>query len=126
MNSPDHNWNLPAQLDGLPYTNWKRRSGYTEIGTLAAMTERWLRLPWNVQAGCHLSWGPDAEGKRDSAHGNGIGAFVLRVGLPPAMLACRSRAPTREEIERMFAKPILREGPASTYRHFNPDPHGTK
>lgn len=123
MASHDPGWDVPAKLDGLPYTNWKRRSGYTETGTLAAMVERWLGLPWHIQGGCSLGWGPDAEGRRGAFQGLGIGAFVLRAGLPPAMLARRARPPTREEIERHFSKPVLREGPPSTGpNHFNPDP----
>ena len=107
----DPDWNMPAQLDGLPYTNWKRRTGYTERGTVAQMVTRWLGLPWNIQFGCSLGWGPDAQGKHGSFSSMGIGSFVLRGGLPPAMLAARSRPPTREEIEAVFAKPVLREGP---------------
>jgi hypothetical protein len=119
MSGPD--WNTPAHLDGLPYKNWKRRSGYTETGTLAQMVERWLRLAWHVQSGCSLGWGPDGEGRCGHYLGNGIGAFVLRVGLPPAMLAQRGRPPTPEEIERYFAKPVLRDGPQLTGpSHFNP------
>ncbi len=123
MNSREIDWDAPAQLDGLPYTNWKRRTGYTENGTLAKMVERWLTVPWHVQSGCHLGWTATEKGMAGSCSGNGIGSFVLRFGLPPAMLAKRARPPTQQEIERMFAKPVLREGPPSTYRHFNPDPH---
>ncbi len=119
----DPGWDVPAKLEGLPYTNWKRRTGYTETGTLAAMVERWLRLPWHIQSGCSLGWGPDPEGKRGSFHGLGIGAFVLRAGLPPPMMARRARPPTREEIERYFSKPVLREGDwEGPMPHFNPDP----
>ncbi len=116
----DPAWDTPAKMDGLPYTNWKRRSGHTETGTVAAMVQRWLGLAWHVQAGCFLSWGPDAEGRTGGFQAEGIGAFVLRVGLPPAMLKGRSRPPTREEIERYWAKPapldLFADGPV----HFNP------
>lgn len=119
----DPAWDVPAKMDGLPYRHWKRRTGYTEAGTLAQLVERWLRLPWNYQQQCSLGWGPDAEGRHGSFQANGIGAFVLRAGLPPAMLNGRSRPPTTEEIERYFTKPELREGPKSTSpNHFNPDP----
>lgn len=119
-------WNAPAQLDGLPYTNWKRRSGYTETGTLARMVERWLRLPWNIQSGCLLRWEATEAGEGGSASANGIGSLVLRVGLPPQMLVGRSRLPTTEEIERMWEKPVMREGKWEGPRpHFNPDPHKT-
>lgn len=121
MNDPD--WNTPAKLDGLPVRHWKRRTGFTERGTVAQMVERWLRLAWNQQQGCSLGWGPDANGKQGGWQANGIGAFVLRAGLPPPMLAKRSRPPTREEIEAMFAKPAYREMPFRIPSHFNPDPH---
>lgn len=124
MNDPD--WNAPAKLDGLPVRHWKRRTGFTERGTVALLVERWLRLAWNQQQGCSLGWGPDADGKLGSFQANGIGAFVLRAGLPPQMLAGRSRTPAREEIEQMFAKPAYREVPWSgPARNYCPDPHGT-
>ncbi len=112
----DPSWDVPAKLDGLPYTNWKRRTGYTETGTLAQMVQRWLTVPWHIQFGCLLGWGPDADGRRGRFSSTGIGVFVLRVGLPPEMLKGRSRPPTREEIERMFGKPVLREGPPNRDR----------
>ena len=124
MSTHDPEWEDPAQLDGLPYTNWKRRAGYTETGTLAQMVERWLSVPWHVQACCHLSWSRDGK-LIGSAHANGIGALVVRKGLPPAMLKGRSRPPTREEIERKFTKPILREGPPVHQKSYCPNPHAT-
>jgi hypothetical protein len=42
--------------------------------------------------------------------GTGIGSYVRRHGLPPAMEAARTRPATPEEIEGMFAKPALRDG----------------
>ena len=57
--SRDPSWDVPAKIDGLPYKNWKRRTGFTETGTLAQMVERWLRLSWNHQQQCSLGWGPD-------------------------------------------------------------------
>lgn len=122
MASSDPGWDVPARMDGLPYTNWKRRTGYTETGTLAQMVERWLGLAWHIQAGCSIGWGPDAAGKHGAMSADGIGSFVLRVGLPPVMLKKRSRPPTREEIERYFTKPELREGPPVLNNHFNPNP----
>jgi hypothetical protein len=119
----DPAWSVPAKLDGLPVRHWKRRTGFTERGTVAQMVERWLQLAWNQQQECSLAWGPDANGKHGSWQPIGIGAFVIRVGLPPQMLAARSRPPTPEEIERMFAKPTYREMPFRIPDHFNPDPH---
>lgn len=119
----DPAWNVPAKLDGLPVRHWRRRTGFTERGTIAQMVERWLQLSWNQQQECSLAWGPDTNGKHGSWQPNGIGAFVIRAGLPPQMLAARSRPPTPEEIERMFAKPAYREMPFRIPDHFNPDPH---
>jgi hypothetical protein len=121
----DPDWDVPAKLDGLPVRHWKRRTGFTERGTVAQMVERWLRLAWSQQQGCSLAWGPDGDGKHGGWQANGIGAFVLRAGLPPQMLAARSRPPTRDEIEAMFARPAYRAVPFAVPDHFNPDPHRT-
>lgn len=122
----DPDWNVPAKLDGLPVRHWKRRTGFTERGTVAQLVERWLRLAWNQQQGCSLGWGPDADGRHGGWQANGIGAFVLRAGLPPQMLAARSLRPTREEIERMFTKPAYREIPSSgSAPNYCPDPNRT-
>jgi len=53
----DPDWDVPAKLDGLPVRHWKRRTGFTERGTVAQMVERWLRLAWSQQQGCSLAWG---------------------------------------------------------------------
>ena len=116
----DPDWNTPAHMDGLPVRHWKRRTGYTERGTVAQLVQRWLTLPWNIQMECSLGWGPNAQGKHGNLSSMGIGSLVLRKGLPPAMLAARSRPPTREEIEKMFAKPVLREGPVLGPGHRTP------
>jgi hypothetical protein len=52
----DPDWNTPAHLDGLPVRHWKRRTGYTERGTVAELVQRWLTLPWNIQMECSLGW----------------------------------------------------------------------
>lgn len=44
----------------------------------------------------------------------GLGSYILRNGLPPAMLASRSRPPAREEVERLFAKPEYQPLPQSS------------
>ncbi len=113
-------WDTPAKLDGLPVRHWKRRTGVTERGTLAQMVTRWLGLPWNLQMNCSLGWGPNAVGQHGHWGGAGIASYVLRQGLPPAMLAARSRPPTRAEIEAMFAKPVYREGPPLGPGHSTP------
>ena len=38
-------WNTPAKLDGLPATNWKKRTGATLEGMVATCIERWLGQP---------------------------------------------------------------------------------
>ena len=70
----DPDWNTPAQLDGLPVRHWKRRTGYTERGTVAQLVQRWLTLPWNIQTECSLGWGPDAQGRHGSFSSTGIEA----------------------------------------------------
>jgi hypothetical protein len=108
----DPDWNTPAHMDGLPVRHWKRRTGFTERGTVAQMVQRWLGLAWHQQQECTLGWGPDGDGKHGHLSGSGIGSYVLRHGLPPAMAAARTRPATPEEIEAMFTKPIWREGPS--------------
>ena len=54
----DPDWNTPSHMDGLPVRHWKRRTGYTERGTVAQLVQRWLTLPWNIQMECSLGWGP--------------------------------------------------------------------
>src|ERR1700760_2096655 len=101
----DPAWDTPARLDGLPVTNWKRRTGYSQTGTVAELVERWLSLAFNHQQECSLGWGPNAAGAHGCLHGDGIGRFVLRADLPPQMQARLSRPLTREEIERKFSHP---------------------
>lgn len=81
MSIPD--WTAPARLDGLPATNWKRRTGVTMDGTLAECLERWLSLPHRDQINCSLSvrgtgqvWEPER-----------MAAFIKRHGVPPALEA---------------------------------------
>jgi len=116
----DPEWNTPAHMDGLPVRHWKRRTGFTERGTVANLIQRWLGLPWNLQQECSLGWGPNTAGQHGSLNGRGIGSYVLRHGLPPKMAAARSRAATPEEIEAMFAKPVMREGPLAGRTHSTP------
>ena len=109
-------WDTPAHLDGLPVRHWKRRTGFTERGTVAQMVERWVCLAWNQRQECSLGWGPNADGHSGTMWASELASYVQRHGLPPAMLAGRARPPTAQEIEAMFAKPIMREGPPRTGR----------
>ncbi len=118
VGEPD--WNTPAHMDGLPVRHWKRRTGSIERGTVAALIQRWLGLPWNLQQECSLGWGPNADGHHGSLSGRGIGSYVLNHGLPPKMATARSRLATREEIEAMFAKPVMREVPPAGRTHSIP------
>ncbi len=113
-------WNTPGTLDGLPVRHWKRRTGYTERGTVAELVQRWLALPWNIKMECSLGWGPNSDGQHGAMGGSEIGSYVRRNGLPPAMAVARAHPATPEEIEAMFAKPVLREGPQLGPGHSTP------
>jgi hypothetical protein len=76
MRKPDRN--TPGTLNGPLVTNWKRRTGYTERGTVAQLVERWLWLPYNIQMECSLGWGPNSANQHGSLSGSGIGSYVLR------------------------------------------------
>jgi hypothetical protein len=74
-------WDTPAHLVGLPYTNWKRKTGFEMRGTLAECIQRWLSLPQHQQQNCTLTndaapgrWGPAS-----------IRAHVAVHGVPPQM-----------------------------------------
>jgi hypothetical protein len=77
----DPDWNTPSRLNGLPATNWKRRSGVTMDGTFAECLERWLGLPHHHQINCSLS----VEGTGEPWEPERMAAFVRRSGLPPAL-----------------------------------------
>lgn len=111
MTIPD--WTVPARLDGLPATNWKRRTGVTMDGTLAECLERWLSLPHSDQINCSLSvrgtgqvWEPER-----------MAAFIKRHGPPPA-LAARVQG-NAEVLMRMLEE----AKPEQPVRHF-PDAAG--
>jgi hypothetical protein len=89
-------------MDGLPATNWRRRTGVTLDGTVAACITRWLTLPGYAQRDVTMSWGGD-QGERWTC--NAIAAFVVANGLPPKLAAGRPRQPTREELEQMVSMP---------------------
>jgi hypothetical protein len=107
-------WKTPAQLAGLPVRHWKRRTGFTERGSLAQMIKRWLRLAWNQQQECLLGWGPNDAGQYGAMGSSELASYVRRNGLPPTMLAARTKPPTLEQIEAMMAKPEWRPPPLSS------------
>src|SRR4051812_6083893 len=77
-------WDTAARIDGLPCTNWKKRTGVTLEGTLDECITRWLDLAGHQQSNCTLGWGPTAEGDYGSWSASAIGSYVRRNGLPPA------------------------------------------
>jgi hypothetical protein len=106
--------------------HWKRKTGYSMSGTLAELIQRWIWLPYNIQQECSLGWGPNATGQHGAMGGSAIGSFVRRNGLPPAMAAKRERPATPEEIEAMFAKPVMRETPPVPVGHSTSDIDGSR
>jgi hypothetical protein len=79
--------------------------------TVAELIQRWIWLPYNIQQECSLGWGPNPACQHGAMGGSEIGSYVRRNGLPPTMAAKRERPATPEEIEAMFAKPVMRERP---------------
>ena len=98
---PQPTWTTPARINGLPCTNWKRRTGVTLDGTLAECIERWLSLPDHTKRDCDLGWGPDAAGNHGRMGAVAIGAYVIRNGLPPRMAADRGGQPAQEVLRRL-------------------------
>jgi hypothetical protein len=97
-------WDSPAHLFGLPYTNWKRKSGCEMRGTLAECVQRFLSLPQHHQQNCILTnsaspgqWGPAS-----------IRAYVAVHGLPPQMAPV---SPTR--LKEMTTKKLAQATAAS-------------
>ncbi len=112
-------WSTPGTLDGLPVRHWKRRTGYTERGTVAQLVMRWLALPWNIKTECSLGWGPNAAGQHGAMGSSEIGSYVRRHGCRPRWRRASGPA-TPEEIEAMFAKPgcgKVRDWDQGTARH---------
>ena len=108
--APD--WNTPARLDGLPCTNWKKRTGVTMDGTLAECVARWLSLQGYQQPDCSLGWGPDRDGQYGKMSAPGIARYVLNMGLPPKVAANRGGQPQRPVLERMVAMEPYRASPS--------------
>lgn len=98
---PDPDWNIQAHLWGLPYTNWKKRTGYEMRGTLAECIERFLSLPYHQQINCELSWDPPESGTLEA---DGIRRLVERIGPPPTLAA--QRQISQEKLAAMMAKPV--------------------
>jgi hypothetical protein len=80
---PEPSWDTHARLDGLPATNWKRRTGVTMDGSLAACLEKWLSLPHHHQINCSLA----VSGTGEPWEPERMAAFVRRHGPPPALAA---------------------------------------
>lgn len=96
-------WDTPARMDGLPCTNWKKRTGVTLSGTMADCIARWIALPSHQQQNCSIGWGP-WEGQYGSMEAMGIAAYVRRHGLPPKALAARGGVqPSGDTLRRMTA-----------------------
>ncbi len=98
MPPPDPEWTVQAHLSGLPYTNWKKRTGYDMRGSLAECAERFLNLPYHHQINCSLSW----EGGGHFSSSDDIRSLLRRIGPPPQMAA---RMMTAERWLQMMAKP---------------------
>ena len=102
-------WDTPARLNGLPCTNWKKRTGVTASGTVGQMFERWLDLPDYQRRDCTLGWGPNAEGQFGSMSGAAMARYVTRNGLPPGLAARVTNAAAFLAIALREAPPDFRE-----------------
>jgi hypothetical protein len=74
-------WDTPAHLVGLPYTNWKHKTGFEMRGTMAECVQRFLNLPQHHQQNCTLT----IEGTRGNWGPASIRAHVAVHGVPPTM-----------------------------------------
>ena len=96
-------WSSPARLWGMPYTNWKKRTGYEMHGTLAECVTRWLSLPGDQQRACQMACSEAGDGAWDAAR---IAAYVVAHGLPPALVASSGGVqPSTESLARMTNMP---------------------
>ena len=96
-------WETPARLDGLPVTNWKKRTGYSMSGTVATCIERWLGLALYNMREASLGWGPCPLGDYGHMDSDQIGAFVIRHGIPPKMADRRGGQPEPERLAAMVS-----------------------
>lgn len=78
---PQPQWTTPAHVVGLPYTNWKRKTGFEMRGTLAQCVQRFLSLPQHHAQNVTLT----IEGVKGNWGPASIRAFVAANGVPPQM-----------------------------------------
>jgi hypothetical protein len=114
-------WDTPARIDGLPATNWKRRTGVTMDGTVADCITRWLTLAGHDQRNVTMRWG-GVEGRSWTC--NAIAAFVVANGLPPKLTAGRPRQPTKEDLKKIVSMP--RYDPCPHAPHPAKNAHGSR
>ena len=104
------NWDTPARITGLPYTNWKKRTGCELKGTMAQCIARWLDLQGYQQRECSLSWGDPITGPFGRMGHHGIAAYIVAHGLPPAVAAARGGQPPIERLRDMVSMPAHEPG----------------
>lgn len=97
-------WNAPAHLVGLPYTNWKRKTGFEMRGTLAECVQRALSLPDHNAQNITLTI-EETPGRWNMAS---IRAHVAKHGAPPQM-----GIPLPERLKQLTEKQPLRATPPS-------------
>jgi hypothetical protein len=97
-------WDAPAHIWGLPITSWKKRTGYELHGTLAQCIARWLDLPGYQQQECQLSCFEAGKGIWEPRR---IGAYVVKHGLPPQVVAARGGVqPSKERLAEIVSMPV--------------------
>ena len=121
MSKPKPTWDTPARIDGLPATNWKKRTGVTLDGTLADCITRWLSLQPHQQRECTLGWGP-LEGQHGQMSAPAMASYVRENGLPPKMAAERGGQPGPEVLAQLVSMP--RHDPHPNAAHPAKDSHG--
>jgi hypothetical protein len=82
MSKSEPSWETAARIDGLPCTNWKKRTGVTISGTLAQCISRWIDLLGHQRQNCSFGWGP-FEGRYGDMDAEHLAAYVRRNGIPP-------------------------------------------
>ena len=88
-------WHAPAHLWGLPYTNWKKRTGYDLHATFGECVYRFLSLPHHAQQNCQMTCVAAGAGIWNPPR---IGSYVLSHGAPPQLSATT-------DLRAMLAKP---------------------
>ena len=57
MSFRDPAWDVPTRMDGLPYTNWKRRTGSTNLArSVDAFPGKQCRPDQRVKCGGDFDW----------------------------------------------------------------------